>query len=52
MNAEEKIENAISVIDQLLIEGDKLKEKSDDEYKNSKVFLACEMLKMVKRELS
>lgn len=52
MSSEKKIENALSVIDQLLKEGEQLQKKSNDEYKESKVFLACEMLKIVKRELS
>lgn len=48
---EKKIESALSVINQLLKEGEQLQKKSVDEYKQSKIFLACEMLKMVKREL-
>lgn len=51
MSNEKKIESALSVINQLLKEGEQLHEKSDDEYKQSKIFLACEMLKMVKKEL-
>ena len=51
MSSENKIENALAVINQLLKEGDQLQKRSDDEYKQSKIFLACEMLKMVKKEL-
>ena len=51
MSDGEKIRDVLSIIDGFLKEGEQLKKKSDDEYRNSKIFLACEMLRMVKARL-
>ena len=51
MSDKDKINEALTLINNLLKEGDQLRKSSKDEYKDSKIFLACEMLGMVKARL-
>lgn len=51
MSDKGKINEALALINDLLKEGDQLRKSNKDEYRDSKIFLACEMLRMVKARL-